>query len=115
MVLLPKRFQLFANGPKILHAVLLEIRELTVELPTAQGWASVNQVSLRLTPECVGLVGESERKTMLSLALMGLLPVGASQRAGEFRRARPQESGDANRDEWRGVRGEEIAMIFRSR
>ena len=59
---------------------LLEIRELTVELPTAQGWVRpVNQVSLRIDAgECLGLVGESgSGKTMLSLALMGLLPIGA--------------------------------------
>jgi len=39
----------------------------------------VNQVSLRIgAGECVGLAGESgSGKTMLSLALMGLLPVGA--------------------------------------
>jgi ABC-type glutathione transport system ATPase component len=60
--------------------VLLEIRGLTVELPTAQGWVRpVNDVSLRIgAGECLGLVGESgSGKTMLSLALMGLLPTGA--------------------------------------
>src|SRR5216684_7674058 len=59
---------------------LLEINALTVQLPTAQGWVRpVNEVSLRIgAGECLGLVGESgSGKTMLSLALMGLLPVGA--------------------------------------
>jgi ABC-type glutathione transport system ATPase component len=59
---------------------LLEIRRLTVELPTTQGWVRpVNEVSLQIgAGECLGLVGESgSGKTMLSLALMGLLPVGA--------------------------------------
>ena len=56
---------------------LLEMRGVTVELPTAGGWVKpVNEVSLRIAAgECLGLVGESgSGKTMLSLALMGLLP-----------------------------------------
>lgn len=59
---------------------LLQLSNLTVELPTAAGWVKpVNQVSLRIAPgETLGLVGESgSGKTMLSLALMGLLPAGA--------------------------------------
>jgi len=56
---------------------LLEVRGLTVEMPTAAGWVRpVNEVSLRI---CKGasfwLVGKSgSGKTMLSLALRGLLP-----------------------------------------
>jgi oligopeptide/dipeptide ABC transporter ATP-binding protein len=59
---------------------LLDVRGLTVELPTTQGWVRpVNEVSLEIAPgETLGLVGESgSGKTMLSLALMGLLPAGA--------------------------------------
>jgi peptide/nickel transport system ATP-binding protein len=59
---------------------LLEVRGLTVELPTAAGWVRpVNEVSLRIgAGESVGLVGESgSGKTMMALALMGLLPIGA--------------------------------------
>jgi oligopeptide/dipeptide ABC transporter ATP-binding protein len=59
---------------------LLELRNLTVELPTQGGWVRpVNDVSLSLAAgETLGLVGESgSGKTMLSLALMGLLPRGA--------------------------------------
>jgi peptide/nickel transport system ATP-binding protein len=61
-------------------APIIELRELTVELPTAGGWVRpVNEVSLRIEPgEALGLVGESgSGKTMLALALMGLLPEGA--------------------------------------
>ena len=61
-------------------ANLLEVRGLTVELPTAAGWVRpVNDVSLHIAPgESLGLVGESgSGKTMLALALMGLLPPGA--------------------------------------
>jgi len=58
---------------------LLEVRGLTVELPSAAGWVRpVNEVSLRAgAGESLGLVGESgSGKTMLSLALLGLLPPG---------------------------------------
>jgi len=59
---------------------LLELRNLTVEMPTPAGWVRpVNEVNLALEAgETLGLVGESgSGKTMLSLALMGLLPRGA--------------------------------------
>src|SRR5216684_5602582 len=59
---------------------LLEVRGLTVELPTPEGWVRpVNDMSLRIgAGESLGLVGESgSGKTMLALALMGLLPPGA--------------------------------------
>jgi ABC-type glutathione transport system ATPase component len=59
---------------------LLEIRNLSVDLPTAAGWIRpVIEVSFQLAPaESLGLVGESgSGKTMLALALMGLLPPGA--------------------------------------
>jgi peptide/nickel transport system ATP-binding protein len=62
---------------------LLDVRGLTVELPTAAGWVRpVNEVSLSIgAGEAIGLVGESgSGKTMLSLALMGLLQAGARVR-----------------------------------
>jgi len=116
---------------------LLEVRGLTVELPTASGWVRpVNDVSLQIAAgESLGLVGESgSGKTMLALALMGLLPPGA--RVGgeawlanevkeveevnevEERKVRGADDGArknlarlSERD-WRGVRGGEIAMVF---
>src|SRR5215813_3867846 len=101
---------------------LLDVRELTVELPTGQGWVRpVNQVSLRVgAGECLGLVGESgSGKTMLSLALMGLLPTGARVR-GEAWLAGPTGAGCGARrnvqqlsdEEMRELRGREMAMIF---
>jgi len=69
---------------------LLRIHSLTVELPTAAGWVRpVNDVTLRIAPdEALGLVGESgSGKTMLSFALMGLLPPGARVSGEAFLKA----------------------------
>ena len=96
---------------------LLEVRALTVELPTAAGWVRpVNEVSLRINAgESLGLVGESgSGKTMLSLALMGLLPPGArvSGEALLATEAAPKKLTALSEREWRDVRGGEIAMVF---
>jgi peptide/nickel transport system ATP-binding protein len=107
---------------------LLDVRALTVELPTAQGWVRpVNEVSLQVgAGECLGLVGESgSGKTMLSLAIMGLLPVGArvsgqAWLAKETTDMKEVEEVKAMRTglvalkehEYRLLRGREIAMIF---
>jgi oligopeptide/dipeptide ABC transporter ATP-binding protein len=116
---------------------LLEVRELTVELPTPAGWVRpVNEVSFDIDAgESLGLVGESgSGKTMLALALMGLLPPGArvagqallgkdrneAQEAREVKEKSVREAGVAlgknllalNEREWRAVRGGEIAMVF---
>ena len=64
-------------------APLIELRGLTVEIPTPAGWIRpVDDVSFALeTGESLGLVGESgSGKSMLALALMGLLPPGARVR-----------------------------------
>jgi ABC-type glutathione transport system ATPase component len=101
---------------------LLQVRRVTVELPTAAGWVKpVNEVSLRIASgETLGLVGESgSGKTMLSLTLMGLLPP-AARVSGEIwlRSSDAKEEVEArnlvgqSEDEWRRVRGLEIAMIF---
>jgi len=96
---------------------LLEVRGLTVELPTPAGWVRpVNEVSLRIgAGEALGLVGESgSGKTMLSLALMGLLPPGARV-SGEASLATPasrKKLTSLSEREWRDVRGGEIAMVF---
>src|SRR5260370_108145 len=97
---------------------LLDVRNLTVDLPTAAGWIRpVNDVSFQLAPaESLGLVGESgSGKTMLALALMGLLPPGA--RVGgtavlEPGGANPRDLAQINEKAWRAIRGREIAMIF---
>jgi oligopeptide/dipeptide ABC transporter ATP-binding protein len=92
---------------------LLQVRNLVVELGTAAGVVRpVNGVSLAVKAgECVGLVGESgSGKTMLSLALMGLLPAKARV-SGEILLDGKDLAG-LSEEEWRGVRGGEIAMIF---
>jgi oligopeptide/dipeptide ABC transporter ATP-binding protein len=97
--------------------ILLEVRGLTVELPTALGWVRpVNEVSLCIgAGESLGLVGESgSGKTMLSLALMGLLPPGARV-SGDARlatEASPKNLMALSEPEWRDVRGCRIAMVF---
>ena len=115
----------------------LEVRELTVELPTPAGWVRpVNEVSFDIDAgESLGLVGESgSGKTMLALALMGLLPPGARvagqallgkdpNEVEEFQEVKEnsaREPGVAlgknllalNEREWRAVRGGQIAMVF---
>jgi peptide/nickel transport system ATP-binding protein len=102
-------------------ALLLDVRRLTVELPTPSGWVRpVNDVSFQLAPgETLGLVGESGcGKTMLSLALMGLLPPGA-RRAGEAWLAARNAAGAGSLNlttlserELVAVRGREIGMVF---
>jgi oligopeptide/dipeptide ABC transporter ATP-binding protein len=113
-------------------ATSLEVRGLTVELPTPGGWVRpVNDVSFTLGEgETLGIVGESgSGKTMLSLALMGLEPRGARHmgeawlnlrntgngsggKNGGARNARRENLLAISQDEMRALRGREIAMIF---
>src|ERR1700683_3344778 len=106
----------------VLMATRLEVRNLTVELPTQSGWVRpVNEVSFVLDEaETLGIVGESgSGKTMLSLALMGLEPPGA-RRKGEAWLHERDRTADmrginvlaASPSEMRALRGREIAMIF---
>jgi oligopeptide/dipeptide ABC transporter ATP-binding protein len=102
-------------------AALIELRGLTVELPTPAGWIRpVDDVSFTLEAgESLGLVGESgSGKSMLALALMGLLPPGARVR-GEawFAGATDSDTSRINllalsERERIGIRGCDIAMIF---
>jgi len=109
-------------------AALIELRGLTVEIPTPAGWIRpVDDVSFALgASESLGLVGESgSGKSMLALALMGLLPPGARV-SGEALFSVPSASGaSANggagsrvnlltlpERERIGMRGRDMAMIF---
>ncbi len=104
-------------------AALLDVRGLAVELPTERGWIRpVADVSLRLEAgETLGLVGESGcGKTMLGLALVGLVPPGARTRGEAWLATRadgPVPNGRWNLvamqpNELRTIRGREIGMIF---
>jgi oligopeptide/dipeptide ABC transporter ATP-binding protein len=102
----------------LMMAMSLDIRGLSVELPTASGWIRpVNEVSFTLAAgETLGIVGESgSGKTMLSLALMGLEPHGA-RTTGEAwlhtRDAKAQNLLACSPEAMRAIRGREIAMIF---
>jgi oligopeptide/dipeptide ABC transporter ATP-binding protein len=102
-------------------APLIELRGLTVEIPTPAGWIRpVDDVSFALEAgESLGLVGESgSGKSMLALALMGLLPPGARV-SGEawFAGANGAAGSRVNlltlsERERTGIRGRDIAMIF---
>ncbi len=99
-------------------SALLELRGLTVELPTPGGWVRpVNEVSLEVEPGgSLGLVGESgSGKTMLALALLGLLPQGARVRGEALLTTngrQPVDLASLGEDDWGGIRGRRIAMVF---
>ena len=92
---------------------MLEVRGLEVVLDTANGPArAVRGVGFALERgDTLGIVGESGcGKTMTALALMGLLPEGASVR-GEVR----FDGADllaGSEDDWCRIRGNRIAMVF---
>src|SRR5271170_4248599 len=102
----------------------LEVRGLTIELPTPKAWVRpVADVSFALNEgQSLGIVGESgSGKTMLSLALMGLTPPGARRTGEAWLRSRSEASAPstnrqnlvaASPNEIRALRGREIAMIF---
>jgi oligopeptide/dipeptide ABC transporter ATP-binding protein len=102
-------------------APLIELRGLTVEIPTPAGWIRpVDDVSFALDAgESLGLVGESgSGKSMLALALMGLLSPGARV-GGEawFSGANGAATSRVNlltmpERERIGARGRDVAMIF---
>ena len=99
-------------------ATKLEVRRLTVELPTESGWIRpVNDVTFSIAAgETLGIVGESgSGKTILSLALMGLEPPGARRSGEAWLRTRDGARTNlvtASREEIRALRGRDIAMIF---
>jgi oligopeptide/dipeptide ABC transporter ATP-binding protein len=87
-------------------ATSLEVRGLTVELPTPGGWVCpVNDVSFTLGEgETLGIVGESgSGKTMLSLALMGLEPHGTRHTGEAWLNLRGAGNGNSSGGKNRGA------------
>jgi len=94
-------------------APLLEVRDLRVTLPTARGPArALRELSFALRRgETLGVVGESGcGKSMLALALMGLLPEGARVE-GSIRLEGRELVGLPDRELCR-LRGARLAMVF---
>src|ERR1700730_13821096 len=86
---------------------LIELRGLTVELPTPAGWIRpVDDVSFTIeTGDSLGLVGESgSGKSMLALAWMGLLPPGAKVRGEAWLAGLPRPASPAG-ERQAGVNG----------
>ncbi|MCF6473082.1 ABC transporter ATP-binding protein [Nonomuraea sp. MG754425] len=92
---------------------LLVVEDLTVTFPTTRGPVDVVKgVSFTVgRDETVGIVGESgSGKSMTSLAVMGLLPKGAGT-SGSIRLNGVELLGRPDR-ELRGLRGDQMSMIF---
>ena len=92
---------------------LLEVTDLHVQLPTRRGWAPVLRgISFTLEHgDTLGLIGESgSGKSMVALALMGLLPDGA-RTSGSIRLNGQELLGlpDAALCQ---IRGQRIGMVF---
>jgi peptide/nickel transport system ATP-binding protein len=97
-------------------APVLELRDLSVTLPTDRGkLRPVDGVSFAVAPgRTLAVVGESGcGKSVTALAIMGLLPRGGS--IGGSIRFEGRELGTLDPEDWRKKRGREIAMIFQSR
>jgi peptide/nickel transport system ATP-binding protein len=92
---------------------LLEVRDLSVQLQTQRGPAlAVRDVSFTLERgDSLGVVGESGcGKSMTAMALMGLLPEGATV-TGSIRLDGQELVGKPER-ELRALRGDRIGMVF---
>lgn len=92
---------------------LLEVKNLTVQLLTKNGYATaIDDLTFSVNSgEILGIAGESgSGKTMTALSLLGLLPAHAKVSGSILFNSR--ELVGINRKELQSVRGKEIAMIF---
>ncbi|GHT72370.1 ABC transporter permease [Bacteroidia bacterium] len=89
---------------------MLQVRQLHIGFG---GQSVVKNVSLHIPcGTTVGLVGESgSGKSLTALAVMGLLPDGASVTHGSIRFGE-RSLLQCSKQEWCGLRGQQIAMIF---
>ncbi len=110
-----------SSMPENGHPALLEVQDLEVSFPAAQGWTpTVRGVSLAVARgEIVGLVGESgSGKSLTALAVLGLVPAPGRVTGGRILLAGAGGQ-DGSTDllalaprEMRGVRGRRIGMVF---
>jgi len=94
---------------------LLDVKGLRVSIGTADGLLRpVRGVSFNVARgETLAIVGESGcGKSLTSLALMGLLPVGAKVAADHVTLGGRSLMGLSGGTAWRGIRGAQMAMIF---
>jgi peptide/nickel transport system ATP-binding protein len=94
--------------------VLIEVRDLTVEFPTADGVVhAVDKLSFAVSRgETFGIVGESgSGKSVTNLAILGLHNPKRTVISGEIL-FQGRDLLQASSEEMREVRGKDIAMIF---
>src|SRR3954451_22281829 len=94
---------------------LLEVRDLTVHFPTADGVVkAVDGISYAVSSgEALGIVGESgSGKSVSSLTVMGLTSFDPGVRISGEILFEGRDLLKASDDELRRLRGNEIAMIF---
>ena len=94
---------------------VLDVRDVSVSIRLSGDRVvhAVDQVSLRVEPsEIVAVVGESGcGKTMLAMAVLGLLPAGAEITSGEVRFG-DEDLRRVSAARMRDIRGREIGTIF---
>ncbi|MEC7377141.1 MAG: ATP-binding cassette domain-containing protein, partial [Pseudomonadota bacterium] len=94
---------------------ILDIRDLTVDIPTDSSTLhAVRGISLELNRgETLGIVGESgSGKSMTALALMNLLPPAARRQASCINFDGSDLSAATERELASKIRGQRIGMIF---
>lgn len=89
----------------------LEVKDLSVSYK--EGIPSLQDISFSMRQgEVIGIVGESgSGKSTLIRALLGLLPVGGQYSGGEIT-FRDRVLLRDSQQNWRGMRGKRIAMVF---
>ena len=107
------------TGEESRQSPILEVKELSLGFPGEKGWRSiVDSLSFSIpTGQCLGIVGESgSGKSLTALSLLGLVPKPGRVTGGTIRFNSPTKGSvflqKLTSREWRGMRGNEIAMIF---
>ena len=97
-------------------SLILLVENLSIGYDTKNGvLKAVDNISFRLEwGRSLGFVGESGcGKTTIGMTLMGLLPENGSILSGSIN-FQGKELTRMKEDQWRGVRGKDIAMIFQA-